>query len=197
MPYYMPETDTVFIHIPKTAGSSVTSWIRNNLEFKYTDRPHDFYRHWVKKHGVPSCHFVTVRNPYIRIFSWFHFQGRLITDKIEQGEKLTSTERGNLEVYEKGFAHWIAMDDRPWFYKDIKRQQVQYFDRNTALKVHVENFDNDFVKIQEHFNCFEPIGFHNVSKSSQLDYREHYDKKSKAFVDKIYADDLAYLGYSF
>jgi len=197
MSYYLPASDTVYIHIPKTAGSSVSNWIKKNLNYEYEGRQHDFYRHWVKNHRVPAHHFVTVRNPYTRIFSWFHYQGRLLNDKIQQGEPLLECEEKNLEIYSKGFAHWIAMDDRPWFYKDIKRQQIQYFDRDTAIKVHIENFNNDFVKVQELVNCFDPIGVDNVSPASQLDYREYYDKKAKSFVDKLYANDLDYLGYTF
>lgn len=197
MSYYLPETDSVFIHIPKTAGSSVSNWIKENLNYKVLGKQHDLYRHWCKNHGKPTYHFVVVRNPYARIFSWFHYQGRLITDKIDAGEKLTSTEEQNLEFHNKGFDHWVLNSERPWYYKDIKRQQIEYFNKDTVIKVHLENINEEFVQIQEHVNCFAPIGKDNVSTSSQLDYRDFYSKKSKQFVEKIYGGDFSYLGYKF
>lgn len=66
------ENKSIFIHIPKTGGTSVIKkYDPNSVEFKH----HDFlyYKNLLKDKFYNYKIFSIVRNPYERILSYFHF----------------------------------------------------------------------------------------------------------------------------
>lgn len=73
----MPNSDTSknkvgFIHIPKTAGITIKKTFENT-DYNLISELHFPYSKFVEKHGDVDLIFSVVRNPFDRIFSFYHF----------------------------------------------------------------------------------------------------------------------------
>jgi len=75
---------------------------------------------------------------------------------------------------------------------------IRYTDENGNIReadyiFKVETLDEDFKVIQDYFECQEPLQWF----SKIPEYREHYDKKTKSLVAKMFAADIEKFGYKF
>lgn len=190
MAVYCPDIPLTFVHIPKTAGSAVSDWLK--LHAHGTDyMPLSFgSMHWefskVSKHMRarrlnPGTVAVVVRNPWDRLVStWAYYLRRKkswVSDDFS--EFVMNTSWGN-----------------------AKRRQTSFFPPN-ALILRFENLATDFSKIQELCSvalndtaiCNEPLGVKNSSEHKH--YTEYYTTETYNEVAKRHAADIATLGYEY
>ena len=86
MSYYIYKTPTpyIFIHIPKTAGRSITNALSSKYDIELipnndteTDNYHSTIHHAKQLVDTSKYHvFSIVRNPYDRVCSYFNFRKR-------------------------------------------------------------------------------------------------------------------------
>ena len=193
MSIHFPSVPATFIHIPKTGGLSFRHWAFDHLkDFDFTrDQEHSDL---IQKHKYwPNLGttFTFVRNPYARLVSIYHFLGQ----RAEMSKK-TDQDFKELLIFRKGFNHWIRNDVE---YGDIwskKKQQVDWFsNRQVDIILKIEEIDQDFKKIQELLNCYEPLP--HINKSIHDDYRSYYDQETKKLVENLCRKDLERFGYDF
>lgn len=182
MAVYCPDIPLTFVHIPKTAGSAVSSWLKTHAHG--TDyMPLSFgSMHWefskVKSHMRarrlnPGTVVAVVRNPWDRLVSTWAY-------------------------YRRRNASWVSDDFHEFVmntsWGNAKRRQTSFFPPN-ALILRFENLATDFSKIQELCNCNEPLGVKNSSEHKH--YTEYYTTETYKEVAKRHAADIATLGYSY
>lgn len=186
-------TRYIFIHIPKTAGTSILKYFKNTEKGQVHDKiSHNSYKHSVGK--LKS--FAMVRNPYDRLLSIFlHWKYNL-----KRIKETTEFEEFVLNLNEPKL--WCKS-------QFVKKWQNKYIDpqvtwisngKNVPIVDYIIKFEN----INEDFNNFlVSEGFKDIkelphtNKTKHTDYKDYYnDDMIKVVVDK-YKKDLEYFNYSF
>lgn len=206
MSIYLPHNDTAFIHIPKTGGTSILRWMKENFEYEDRGDKHLDYNRYVKIYDVPTYHFACVRNPYARVLSWFHYMGEQAHSRlwaVQQGtlDQAEPWDEAAWRMYKRGFKIWVreAVNNpagRMWSNQNLLQQQADWYNSDTVKFVlKTETLSEDFIQVQDWLNCYEPLGHFNKSKAG--DYREHYDFEMKLAIQRIFEKDLDTFKYTF
>jgi hypothetical protein len=201
----------LYVHIQKTAGTSLTRYLKDEIaDLENLLRPHDPLRFaeqalGSKFEGLVKAGFV--RNPFDRLVSWYSMI-------VEHGSVLTEEEKKQDPHYNQLWQHVLshsscfeefivncsdAVDRSGW--KPFLFNQVDYF-KNTEGKVaadfigRFENLEHDFGRLCSLIGI-EHKQVPHVNKSHHVDYRSYYNDKSRAVVEKRFAEDLEYFGYQF
>ncbi len=146
--------------------------------------------------------FVIVRNPYDRAVSCW----RYLTQKpISYREVLLNSPRIKAK---RSFLYFL---------QSIEKNRESKIDRHKATHTapiwsdltdekgkvlvdeiyRLENIEKDIISICDHLQI-KPINYSHINKSNrQKEYRQYYDQETKALVEKLFADDLHYLNYTF
>jgi len=169
----------IFIHIPKNGGSSITSWLRTNLNGIKGKVTHGGMQH-IKKdfNQLKSYHtFAVVRNPWDRIVSAYEFKKRKLNLQLE-------------------FSDWLYSEpekNNNWF--NFKTPQIKWLPIMPTWTIKFENLNKEFKLIQEYTNCNLPLQHKN--KSIRNDYTLYYTTKTKKYVEKIFEEDIEVFKYKF
>jgi hypothetical protein len=191
----------IFVHIPKTAGTSVSDCLRTvargKVEYgclKCSWDHHTTARQF--KHRLGNVHykesftFSFVRNPWDRMYSWYtmHYQ---------------------VQKWEMDFKTWLMdfqhiMKNTHLEGEDIvpsqRRSQMDWLTDSEGNIIvdyigKFENLNNDFRVIQEKLNIKKNLPVKNVTKHDS--YKKAYDNEMIDFVYKYSKADIEEFGYEF
>lgn len=177
----------VFVHIHKTAGTSINKTLGLIREHKtaFELRGRLGEERWRKKFK-----FAFVRNPWDRTVSMYSFAVKM----------------KSVPFVSLGFKEWLklAFVDRHPLYFDHPvsfRPQFDWIaDYNDAVIIdfigRFENLDRDFATVCERIG--KPrlkLSYENPSKRG--DYRSYYDDEAAEIVARWYKKDIDYFGYRF
>jgi hypothetical protein len=202
----------LFIHIPKTAGTSVLRWYEKTYGKKFVKEHHHAPRRFNKFLDYNYKSFSIVRNPYDRAFSFYKFRKQVIKHQQED----ISDFQNELNAWNKGFDYWV----KNYFHYDWplpKRKkpiykingfgfnptdtQYDYLTINNKISVdfilNFENLSNDFFLIKDYVNSNVDLPVENVTNGNWDNYRKYYTEESKKIITKYYEKDLDYFKYVF
>ena len=189
------EHQSLFIHITKTAGTSVAKSLFNYLPYHYTAIEYRVI--YGRKKFNTYFKFAFVRNPWDRLYSAYRY--------LKSGgwnEKDREWAETHLSVYED-FNHfikeWLSIENinnhlhfRPQYEficdnkKNILIDYIGYF----------ENLSEDYDVIRKKISTGKPLGTHNTNPSA-VTYKDIYDATSIRIVESVYKTDIQIFGYSF
>lgn len=190
------ETKSIFIHIPKAAGTSISRAIygMNVGHKKAID-----YCNISTKEFNKYYRFSFVRNPWDRVVSAYNFakQGgteyvQPIPNSIYQSEVFSNFEtfvtqwlpNANLHMEDVVFApqYWYIYDSNAKLLVDFVGK-IEYLEKD--LKI-IENRLKTNIELKR------------LNKSTRnIDYRNYYNEKTKAIVAKVYHKDIELFNYDF
>lgn len=194
MAHYIPSCDIAFIHIPKTGGTSVFSWIEENFDYVNKGAKHATINQYEKNFGRPKNYFSIFRHPVDRLLSWYHYQYKMILYREEKGKPKT-TDKEIKDLYFKGIDESFTGYPNALFNKTILRPQTKYFDKDITFLLRYENLNEDFSKIQHLTNCYKDLPFKNKSKNKSIE--TIISKKTLNIIFNIYKKDFEQLGYDY
>jgi len=195
MAYYITSHETLFIHIPKTGGTSIFNWIEENLDCKKQGPKHATINQYRKSFGEIENYFSIIRHPIDRLLSWYHYQYKMILYR-EQKNKPKPNDIEIKNLYLKGFNESFTGTPNALFDKTILRPQINYFNKDEILfLIKYENINQDFKKIQNFFNCFKPLPFKNSSKNKIV--KTKINKETLNIIYDVYQKDFEQLGYEY
>lgn len=186
----------LFLHMPKTAGSSVVSALSKYPHCKKFKSGHPDLDNYFRNFGnnVRDYFIFTIaRNPFSRAVSAFKY--------LQKGGSNGSMDKKSRDEF--------GMEDL-----DFKQFVLKYFHKKTPL-----HFRSQVAFIGKHFNCVDFIGklenlqedfeiicdkigiprrqVPHVNKTKHKHYTEYYDDETRSIVAKKYAKDIEYFNYKF
>ena len=183
----------VFIHIPKTGGTSIESIFIDNANIKDVPGKHSMVSDIDSELLKNYYTFTFVRNPWDRMVSYYKFRIKRSFNMYNHGDC---------------FRKWIG------FLCSDDVQKIKAYHFNLAIKNQREflvnksnKFSVDFIgkfeNLQEDFNTVcSDIGIPrqqlpHVNKTDHKHYTEYYDDETRQIVAERYAKDIEYFGYKF
>lgn len=181
----------IFVHIPRTGGTSVRSSLQNiskkyELDFRTN---HQYLEDF--NPGEEDFIFSFVRNPYERLISWYNFHHH---HKEVRGISFSDWVKGGFPT------HWEKRD----FLPSDALSQHKYFIRNDKNPLNFlgkhENLKKDFYKLLRILNLEIPGRFphHRPSKKNKEgknNIYDYYDKESIEIVNEKFSKDFELFGY--
>lgn len=190
--------DVAFVHIPKTAGGSIKSWLathQKKYEFRYQSHPtaHVFLQDMTLSFDFS---FTVVRNTYDRMISLYEWSKYKIGAKVRKQEKRNKVIKTDdlrvIDALEKGINYYL-----PWIYENtgyshLMKSQLVWI-KGVDYIINTENLKEEFKLIQNKLNCYEPL-IQTVHKLS-YDPVQYYSKEFVSTVEKLYGDEIQYFNY--
>jgi hypothetical protein len=196
----------IFVHIPKTAGTTITSSLEAFCEIlPMEDRTSPYYFHktatetheyFVSQNWNYSDYFkfAFVRNPWDRTVSLYHYLNK-------RYKRLLERDALHEDTYCKQIANINSFNDFIGnIDKFIPSSYEKYYMVNGTIAV---NFIGKLENLQEDFNIVcDKIGIPqqklpHKNSTKHNHYSEYYDDATKQIVAEKYAKDIEYFGYKF
>jgi hypothetical protein len=194
----------IFIHIQRTAGSSLESWIcgkdwwniepqtkhllASQAKEKYAEYWDDYFK------------FSIVRNPWDRMVSFFRRMER-------EGLELSANDmQWSIDNYKNiyGFPLTIEFDNRFADYRDIHKGS---FEKNSVyLNVlnesldfiaRFENIDEDMAYVQNRLGIPNKFDKHLEKSDKPVNYKDYYDEYSREEIANLFKRDIEYFNYDY
>lgn len=177
--------NVLFIHIPKTAGISISNTLETTTLNNWRSHvlpTHETYLNIKHKMGdlTDTFIFTSVRNPYTRTYSYYHH-----FNKINQTNYTF-----------KEFLNFI-INAKPFFPKTPFITQTQSFyvvGKNDIIAMNkIYKFEN-LSEFEKDFNII--LSKDNVGKYNLNDYKKDYDDEAIRIVSEYYNEDFINFNYS-
>lgn len=192
----------IFVHIPKTAGSSISKGLlKSGFDWIADDLHHPLFvdinicMPISNQYSIISC----IRNPWDRMVSLY-----------EYGKMRHSMGGNQLDVKSnEQFQEWLQ---RILYEQDIKihnHSRRDYWLGNCAnwlmvngricftSLIRFENLLNDYHKICDIYKIKNPVKLPHLLKSNRKPYIEYYNDQTRQIIEKHCALDIDIFGYKF
>ena len=188
----------IFIHIPKTAGISVTK----SLFGEFQDTNHLSLRRYRLIFGNADFNsyykFTFVRNPWEKVFSCYRFLKKGGTKSYhKKWKEEVLDEYNDFNIFVKkwinfqniySFSHFIPQH---WFITlNSEKLKVDFIGK-------FENLDKDFKKISSKLNLNQNLLHLNKSDSNKRIYTNFYNQESIDIIGRIYKEDIDLFKYDY
>jgi len=194
----------LYVHIPKTGGSSVAQWMIKNTpvteHFKMNHPNIGTLR--ASCDGRVDHAFTVVRNPWARAVSFYTYHKKRFETGISTVDGYTDFPSFDDFIFnyidgdlnDKSYAvngRQVNLDY--WF--RMSTPQVDWIDDSVDTILRTESLDSDFKTVQDMFGCYAPLGM--VRQSSTDDYKTYYTTDTKNKVTTYYQKDIDTFKYTF
>jgi len=194
----------IFIHIPRTAGTSIESWIVGNDWWKIEPNTKHLLASQAKKiyskYWDKYFKFAFIRNPWDRMVSCLAF-GEYYGVNYNNGIL-------NFDKYKELFGHPLTIE---YDYRFNTREDVitkkhiknsvylNLLDEELDFIGRFESLEKDVGFIKKHLNIKEDFQFQNkiVASERGIDYRDYYDDKTRKMVADLYKKGIEKYNYEF
>ena len=203
------EKNIIFIHIPKTAGMSISKALHdaNALKQGY-GFTHNKAIDILKSTDNNSPVLAVVRNPYDRLYSIYEFyrtqqsfrghkQDFMICDLINKKKTTVDT---NIT-----FREFILNFEQVYHNKQDQFTSCYDFiidNNNNILSTDIikfENLSNEYQQFCNKYNITNLLQYHNnnINKNNDIDWTKLYDNEMRKVVENIFRNDLIHFNYSY
>jgi hypothetical protein len=189
--------DVIFMHIPKTCGTSIIHALSKYRNSKVTQVRHLTSRFYSEEQWNRSYKFCVIRNPYARmISSWKHHTTRYdgpLFDAVINGDTLAGMpflaylRLVKRLIKETDHANFVPMVD----YMNHPSVKANKIDR--VLKF--GNINEDWKKLCSDLKIDIPLG--HVNSTNYDHYSKYYTDQTKKIVQSLYRKDFEAFNYGF
>ena len=191
----------IFIHIPKTAGTSISEALR---PYGLTGEGHHTLQRIQDKSSITDDQlntfykFAAVRNPWDLVVSQYFYSKMKNSywhsdDGTTPHKQHPDYELTNNNVF-KEFVRLLV--NGKINNKITKRAQSDWLDKRLDFLIRFETLKEDFAKVCNKIGCSDVI-LKNINISKHNHYSTYYDDESRDWVSKYFSRDIKRLGYEF
>lgn len=185
----------LFIHVPKTAGKSVSEGLLHIRSVGHN--PASWYQAVSAKKYARYFKFAFVRNPWDRLVSAYEYL-------LEEGSA-TSNKDTEWAEFIKSFGsfddfvcQWV--NERNIYRRTVLTPQFEFLvDNFGGLSVdylgRFETLEEDYQCLAEKIGGCDPLPHKNAS--SRKDFRSYYSAQAIDIVARVYAEDIRLFGYDY
>lgn len=192
--------NAIFVHIPKTAGTTVLRALGAPQVFD-THAPSSAYRHCYPALYARAFKFAFVRNPWDRFASSFHFMKHGTTWDLQQ-------EWARKHIGDLDFTEFTRRLRHPLYRATVMSERFFWpqtvwiggaGDRGGGVDAifRFEALDEALDTLCRRLQIEPPAQTPHLRKVERPDFRALYDKEAIEIVGRLYRSDVAALGYSF
>jgi hypothetical protein len=174
----------LFVHVPKTAGSSIFTFLyKNGLDHwdRTATRRHDSYKQLLKNNSIDEdvFSFAVVRNPYTRTYSCFKQYCKTNFSDISFIEYLTNTKNGEISA------------ETPLLHLPQYKYVIDSSDNIAVTKLY--KFEN-LKELED--DIMDTLTFDNVGEYDAESYYADYTEEAINIVQDLYDKDFEMFKYS-
>jgi len=187
----------IFIHIPKTAGTSIENILRDrecpvaagSTHFKML-----YYKNKFPKEYKSYLKFSIVRNPWERLVSGFSYfqRGGNGSPQDKQKKKLFGDD---FKYFTRNIDTFDELEDTHFI-----QPQYEYLYIDGDLKVdhliRFERMDEDYRLLRKRLGL-QIKDLYKIRATKHKHYTDLYDEETRQTVAEKYAKDIEYFGYEF
>lgn len=188
------EHQCIFVHITKTAGTSIATSLFGYLPYHYTaiDYRVIFGRNTFNQYFK----FAFVRNPWDRLYSAYRY---LKSGGWNNDDKLWAEKNINMyDSFNSFVKHWLSPENIK-LHRHFWPQSRFICDSHNRLLVdylaYFETINDDYDVIRKKLGTGQNIGHHNANPGDS--YRDVYNEETRNIVAKVYSTDIKLFGYDF
>lgn len=194
----------IFIHIPRTGGSSIEKWMVGYNWFKhYPSTKHIFAsqaKEIYKDYWDDYFKFSFVRNPWDRMVSCIKMKG-FFKVKVNKNNII------DLSGYKKQFGYPLTIENDYRFYNRGKvldnNKHIEncvygnFLDEELDFVGKYENLKEDIAFIKDKLGIKTPFKEHASKSPKRKPYNKYYNENVKKEVENIYYHDIVNYNYEF
>lgn len=188
------EHQCIFVHITKTAGTSIAKSLFNYLPYHYTAI--DYRVIYGRRNFNAYFKFAFVRNPWDRVYSAYRYlKSGGWNEEDKKWFELNISKYSDFDDFVK---NWLTTNN---IKKHLHFMPQHHFicDTNDQILVnflaYFETINDDFEKITEQLDIDAEISHHNANPASS--YLNVYNDETRNIVANIYSKDITIFGYDF
>lgn len=178
------ENKFCFVHIPRTAGTSVVHWLEENSINHVRDSSHPSI-HMLNSNFETSI--ACVRNPWERMVSMYAH--------LKKPGFLWETMHIKDESQLPSWDEFLKTPSQKIFWFDSFTNQSDWIPGGVDILLRYENLVDDFRQVQALLECHKPLP--HVNGSSHNTYRSYYNTSQSKQVAEIFSKDIDTFKYSF
>ncbi|MBT8074385.1 MAG: sulfotransferase family 2 domain-containing protein [Xanthomonadales bacterium] len=180
----------IFIHINKTAGTSIGRAIGLPVKDHLTAK--EIIAKIGEDKWQEAYKFTLVRNPWDKVVSLYEYRRK--------------KDKNRIATQNVSFADWVKMthgsgrDTRYYDNPKSFQPQVEWLkDTNGSVSI---DFVGQFESINESFNHVKTVigldaELPHLNASRRAGYRSYYDDETRELVERWYSEDIERFGYAF
>lgn len=178
MSVFVKDSGLLFVHIPKTGGTSITEWLLARGGVYSDGYTHTALQH--TSHDLASVwSFCVVRNPWDRMVSMYHFVRKV-----------------NSDFSAVSFDEWLRTGlnyKRHWY--SVTTPQLDWIKVRPNAIMRFENLANDFAQVQMLMQDHTPLPVINATQHEP--YQNYYSDWSRQLIQDLFYTDITQFGYTF
>lgn len=194
---YQRHKNCIFIHIPKTAGTSVLKALGKNTKEGRYHLPWYVYKNANPNYFDNSFKFCFVRNPWDRAYSAYEYlksgaNNSAPTEMVQSIGRFNDFNDFVIKGLSKGFfrSNLLFLPQSDFILDYDGNPIVDFMGR-------FENLDDDFIQIAERLKISPLLDTTNVTPKKRANYRDAYTQKSMGLIADIYSSDIRFFNYEF
>jgi hypothetical protein len=191
----------LFIHIPKTAGTSIREWVHVNKPDTLRCFGHVPYHEVIKEYNEFDWSFTVVRNTYERMVSLYLYSWNKSKRRMEKAIKRGEVDQQNtfvVEQAEKGiipFYKSFLDESRPELNEGLLISQLEYSNGVNYILDH-NTLDQDLKIVQEKLNVNAPLTQMQNYMATEDKKKQYYTPEFLSLIEKHYGEEIEKFKYS-
>jgi hypothetical protein len=193
----------IFIHLQKTAGTSISEFMTSSLNGTRDGRKHEYA--YEAKSRIPEdiwqnyFKFSFVRNPWDRLASWYQHIQKTHT---KQGDNPFFDYLMSVgDTFENFIIHGDKTISTPWGNRNLFTNQFDHLSSDSILLVdfvgRFESLASDWKLVLDRIGYTGNEKLPHVNANPRQHYRQLYTEKTRAIVEEKFHKDITRFGYSF